>query len=76
MGKGGLRGRLDVSIHKSARAFRVILLADEVKVNRLFGGCLPAACLSRGLQTKLRGDSYDKIEEKVIRKATLFFIFS
>lgn len=27
MGKGGLRGRLDVSIHKSARAFRVILLA-------------------------------------------------
>ena len=43
-----------------------------MKVNRLFGGCLPAVYLSRGLQTKLRGNPYDKIEEKVIKKATLF----
>ena len=43
-----------------------------MKVNRLFGGCLPAVYLSSGLQTKLRGNPYDKIEEKVIKKATLF----
>ncbi|EFF64003.1 hypothetical protein CUW_0309 [Turicibacter sanguinis PC909] len=35
-----------------------------MKVNRFFGGCLPAGYLSRSLQTKLRGNSYDKIEEK------------
>ena len=48
------------------------MTADEVKVNRLFGGCLPAVYLSRSLQTKLRGNSYDKIGEKVNRKAALF----
>ena len=47
----------------SARAVKLVT-ADEVKVNRSFGGCLPAVYLSRSLQTNLRGNSYDKIGEK------------